>query len=184
VAVTIEAVRQRTAIPHSLEFEAVFNEYWPRVYAVLFRLTGDPDEAQDLALEVFCRLQRQPPAAQATATLGGWLYQVATHLGYNALRAGKRRRYYEQQAGALVWEQEAALNPADEAERRIERQQVRRALARLKPRSAQLLILRYSGLSYAEIAAALGVAASSVGTLLGRAEDEFEQAYRAMTEKK
>jgi len=38
--------------------------------------------------------------------------------------------------------------------------------------------LRYSGLSYAEIAAALGIAAGSVGTLLARAEADFERRYR------
>ena len=50
----------------------------------------------------------------------------------------------------------------------------------LKPRAAQLLVLRHSGLSYAEIAQALNVARSSVGTLLARAEKEFERRYRAL----
>jgi RNA polymerase sigma-70 factor (ECF subfamily) len=50
----------------------------------------------------------------------------------------------------------------------------------MKPRAAQLLILRHSGLSYADIAAALGVAPGSVGTLLARAEKEFERRYRAV----
>ena len=55
---------------------------------------------------------------------------------------------------------------------------MQRVLAQMKPRSAQILILRYSGLSYAEIAEAVGVAAGSVGTLLARAEEEFEERYR------
>ena len=59
-----------------------------------------------------------------------------------------------------------------------ERQQVRVALGGMKPRSAQMLILRHSGMSYAEIAAALDVSPASVGALLARAEKEFEQAYR------
>ena len=58
-----------------------------------------------------------------------------------------------------------------------EQQRVREVLLTLKPRLARLLLLRYSGLSYAEIASALEIAPSSVGTLLARAEKAFEQAY-------
>jgi RNA polymerase sigma-70 factor (ECF subfamily) len=48
----------------------------------------------------------------------------------------------------------------------------------MKKRSAQILILRYSGLGYAQVAAALGLNPNSVGTLLARAEREFERHYR------
>jgi DNA-directed RNA polymerase specialized sigma24 family protein len=41
-----------------------------------------------------------------------------------------------------------------------------------------MLILRHSGLSYKEIAAVMDIAASSVGTLLSRAEKKFETLYR------
>jgi RNA polymerase sigma-70 factor (ECF subfamily) len=50
-------------------------------------------------------------------------------------------------------------------------------LTQLKPRSAELLILRYSGLAYKEIAATLEIAPASVGTLLARAEKEFEDVF-------
>lgn len=49
----------------------------------------------------------------------------------------------------------------------------------MKERSAEMLLLRYSGLAYAEMAAALAVAPGSVGALLARAEREFEAKYRA-----
>src|SRR6267378_884647 len=52
------------------------------------------------------------------------------------------------------------------------------ALNALRGRSAAMLALRYAGLSYAEIAAALDVRASSVGTLLRRAEDAFRRELR------
>jgi RNA polymerase sigma-70 factor (ECF subfamily) len=56
---------------------------------------------------------------------------------------------------------------------------VRAALLAIKPRSARILLLRYSGLSYAEIAAALEIAQGSVGTLLARAEKEFEEVFES-----
>jgi DNA-directed RNA polymerase specialized sigma24 family protein len=57
--------------------------------------------------------------------------------------------------------------------------QVQDVLAALKPRDAQLLLLRAAGCAYRELAEALGSQAASVGTLLARAEVEFERRYRA-----
>jgi RNA polymerase sigma-70 factor (ECF subfamily) len=47
----------------------------------------------------------------------------------------------------------------------------------MKPKTARLLVLRYNGLSYAEIATTLEIAPGSVGTLLARAEAEFQKRY-------
>jgi RNA polymerase sigma-70 factor (ECF subfamily) len=98
----------------------------------------------------------------------------------NALRARKRRRRYEEQAGVLALENSRTNDPAQEVEQALEREQVRRALADLKPRSAEVLILRHAGFSYQEIAAALQVSPGSVGTLLARATREFEASYLAL----
>jgi RNA polymerase sigma-70 factor (ECF subfamily) len=105
---------------------------------------------------------------------------VATNLGLNALRARRRRRLYEEQAGSLALQEVGSDDPADALERKQERQRVRRVLAQMKPRSAQLLVLRHSGLRYAEIAAALEIAPASVGALLARAEAEFEKRYQQL----
>jgi RNA polymerase sigma-70 factor (ECF subfamily) len=159
-------------------FETLFQQHWERLCRVLLQIVGDEAEAQDLALETFVRLYRRPPADERN--LGGWLYRVATNLGLNALRARKRRQAYEEQAGALALEQDGPEDPAEAVERALERQRVREALGAMKPRSAQVLLLRHSGLSYAEIATAVDVAPSSVGTLLARAESEFEDQYTRM----
>jgi RNA polymerase sigma-70 factor (ECF subfamily) len=57
------------------------------------------------------------------------------------------------------------------------RARVRAVLASLRRWQAQILILRSSGLSYAELAQALEIKASSVGTMLIRAETEFQKQY-------
>lgn len=164
--------------------EECMQQHWSRVYAVLYRLLGDDGEAQDLALEAFWRLHRRGPlvnpagASPGGANVAGWLYRVAVNLGLNALRARQRRRQYEAQAGRQALEQTSPADPATLLEQAEERQRVRAALAKMKPRSASLLALRYSGLSYAEIAAALDLAATSVGALLARAEAEFERRYK------
>ena len=160
------------------QFEAAFQEHWPRVYGVVFRLVGDRAEAEDLALETFWRLFQRPP--RMGENLAGWLYRVATNLGFNALRARKRRTRYEEEAGQLALSDPANPDPAGEVEKAEERRQVRTALAQMKPKAARLLVLRYSGLSYAELASALGLAPSSIGTLLARAEQEFLTHYQKL----
>ena len=164
-----------SARPDEITFESIFLEHYAQVYGVLFRLVGDRAEAEDLTVETFWRLWERAP--HTADHLGGWLYRVALHLGYNALRAAKRRTRYEEEAGRYRLEQDSPPDPAQEVERRDERAQVRAVLSHMRPREAQLLVLRHSGLAYKEIAAALGVAPGSIGTLLARAEKEFEKLY-------
>ncbi len=159
-------------------FEAIFHEHWPRVYGVLFRIVGDSAEAEDLTLEAFLRLYRRAPLLITDGNPSGWLYRVATNLGLNALRANERRGFYEEQAGKFTLENNAAPDPSSEVERAEDRQRVREVLRQMKQRNARLLVLRYSGLSYAEVAAALNIAPGSVGTMLSRAEKKFEELYR------
>lgn len=165
------------------DFEALFEEHWPRVHALVFRIVGDGDEAEDVALEAFRRLHGRmagPGSTAGIASLRGWLYRVATNLGLNALRDRGRRERHEMEAGRAMLEATPPQSPAAELERAEERALARRVLSQLKPRSARLLVLRHAGLTYAEVAAAVGVSPASVGTLLARAEREFEERYRAL----
>jgi RNA polymerase sigma-70 factor (ECF subfamily) len=157
------------------DFEAIFEQHWESLCRMSYRLTGDWPEAEDIALEAFLQLYRRPPADDHNRI--GWLYRVASNLGFNLLRSRQRREKYEAQAGMLEIQETHSGDPALDVERRSEQQRVREVLLTLKPRLARLLLLRYSGLSYAEIASALEIAPSSVGTLLARAEKAFEQAY-------
>jgi RNA polymerase sigma-70 factor (ECF subfamily) len=169
------------------------------VYGFLLRLVGDHAEAEDLALEAFLRLYRQPPAALTLAgdsaspdapqvgktadPIGGWLHRVATNLGLNAIRGWKRRQRYELEAGRSDLRQRSQAgqesNPAELFQAEEERQRVRRILSEMNPRQARLLVMRHSGLPYREIAAGLGVAPASIGPLLARAENDFERRFRA-----
>lgn len=157
------------------EFEAVFRSHWERVYRLAFHLTGCPDDAQDLSLETFWRLWSQPP--EKIDNILGWLLRVASNLGYNALRAARRRNQYEHQAGIQFWENTQSENPSQTASLAANRRRVRQALAKLPAQQARLLALRYSGASYKEIAEVLNLSPASVGKLLNRAEKQFYQMY-------
>lgn len=177
VAVTAYEFRRiQTQATRIDRFEAVFQEQWPRVYAILLRLTGDRAEAEDLALEAFWRLYRRDPRPEDN--LPAWLFRVATNLGLNALRSRQRLTAYETRAGQLSFEYDQPDDPATQVEREEQLRLVRDALASIKPQYARLLVLKHSGLSYAELAETLDVKPGSVGTLLARAEAEFEKTYR------
>lgn len=163
-------------------FETVFARYWEHVYRVLRRLVADPAEAEDLALETFTRLYQRLPIEEPDFQLGGWLYRVATNLGLRSIRSYKRRERYELTAGKSALEETHEPQPADVFAQKEEHALARQALAQMNERQSQLLVLRYSGLAYKEIAQALELSPSSIGPLLLRAEREFEARYRALTQ--
>jgi RNA polymerase sigma factor (sigma-70 family) len=106
-----------------------------------------------------------------------WLFHVATRLGYNALRSAKRRSHYEARAGLYIAGKPS--DPSEELERDRERNDVRSALRKMDQRSTAILLLHHSGCSYKEIAAAVNVSSTSVGTLLVRAKKQFARLYGA-----
>ncbi|GAC1470693.1 MAG: RNA polymerase sigma factor RpoE [Chloroflexota bacterium] len=157
----------------SAAFDRLFLAEYSRVVAIAHGIVRDSDEAEDVAQEVFCSFLRQHPA---DAPYGAaWLYRASAHMALNVIR-GKRRRTRREQAealqrGRLDPDRQSALDPQRAAVQSEEQQEIRRALTRLPEKSAAVLALRYSGLSYAEIADALKIGINQVGTLLRRAED-------------
>ena len=169
---TDAALLERLHSGDSTAFDELFLRHYATVYRVLYGVVGNAQEAEDLAQETFTALYRQPPRLDGSGSVGAWLYRVAVNRAYNALRSKQRMQR------RLVWaEPEQQSNPQEEYLRREERERVQTALARLPERTAKLLLLRYAGLAYAEIAAALQVAPGSVGALLVRAERAFVAAY-------
>jgi len=159
-------------------FEALFRRHYGRVCGIVHRLA--PDQADDLAQEVFLRLYRYPPRGRES-NVSAWLNRVAVNVGYNALRRMRRQaRGADAERGAVEaeWLAERSARETEACVSRREAQRcVRAVLRRIGKRQAALLVLRHGGLSYREIADAIGVAPGSVGTLLARAERAFLQAY-------
>lgn len=151
------------------DLEQVFRTAYPRVVGVAARVLGSRDEAEDVAQEVFLTFGRSSvPAGEAL----GWLTVAAAHTALNHLRSGRRRASREEAAdtGDVV-----SPDVADTVMAREERRRVRAALSRLPRRQAVALVLRHSGLSYAEVAAALDLSPGSVGTTVRRAESALRK---------
>jgi RNA polymerase sigma-70 factor (ECF subfamily) len=152
------------------DLEQVFRSAYPRVVAVAARVLGSRSEAEDVAQEVFLSFSRSAvPAGEAT----GWLSVAAAHTALNSLRSGRRRTAREQAVRSA--DDAVAPDVADEVVALDDRRRVRTALARLPRRQAVALVLRHSGLSYAEVAAALDLSPGSVGTTVRRAETALRE---------
>lgn len=153
-------------------FERLFESEYARVASIAYRVTRDADDAEDVAQDVFARFVRSHHVHAESAR--GWLYQAAVHTALNVVRTRRRRAERELRGFRLQRPLEAlrshGADPLGIVERRAEAAMVRAALLRVKPQDAELLALRYAGLSYREVAEALNIDAAQIGTRLSRAE--------------
>jgi RNA polymerase sigma factor (sigma-70 family) len=152
------------------DLDEVFRRHYQRIVVVAARVLGSRDQAEDVAQEVFLAFSRSSvPAGEA----GGWLSVAAAHTALNLLRSGRRRTSREETAAAA--EPGVVSDVADTVVTLEERSRVRAALAELPRQQAMALVLRHSGLSYADVAAALDLSPSSVGTTVRRAESALRK---------
>lgn len=122
---------------------------------------------------MFVRALESPPTNPRP-----WLFAVALNLARDGGRSSARRQRH---LTLLAGEQagDAAPPPDEELERRERAAVVRAALATLTETDRSALLLKAEGLSYDEIAAALGLAKGAIGTTLARARRRLVEAYHA-----
>ncbi len=157
-------------------FERLFVAEYPRVRAVARRVLGDAHLAEDVAQDVFAAFHRSQRADAPYAA--AWLHAAAVHTALNVLRGNRRRLGREERearAAESLHKGDEHSDPQAHLESEERRREVRDALRRLPIKKASVLALRYGGLTYAEVAAALNVGINQVGTLLTRAEAAFKK---------
>jgi RNA polymerase sigma-70 factor (ECF subfamily) len=163
----------------TVSVECLFREHYARMVGMLTRLTGDRAHSEEIAADVFHKLSQRPALLQGTVDPTAWIYRVATNAGLDALRTNSRRRKREEAAGKSGIHALASPDALETMLAEERRARVREVLGSLKARDAQLLLLRADGMAYRELAATLGIEPGSVGTMLARAEAEFEKKFRA-----
>jgi RNA polymerase sigma factor (sigma-70 family) len=160
----------RSAGPVRDDLAEVFRRDYPLVVGVAARVLGSRDLAEDVAQEVFLAFGRtEVPVAEAR----GWLSVAAAHTALNVMRSGRRRASHE--VAAATAQATVVSDVAETVVTQEERRAVRSALGRLPRTQAVALVLRHSGLSYADVAAALDLSPSSVGTTVRRAESALRK---------
>ncbi|MFN0149705.1 MAG: sigma-70 family RNA polymerase sigma factor [bacterium] len=152
----------------------LFDAHFRRVYRYLSRLSGEPELAADIAQETFVKLYQR---GQAPDTPEAWLITVGTNLFRNARTTNSRRlRLLTPERGEDLLA-DASPAPDHVALAGDTRRRVRAALDQIPERDRRMLLLRAEGYSYKEIALALEIAESSIGTLLARAKSAFRDHY-------
>ena len=155
-------------------FARLFSERFARLFSYLNRLTGDSDLASDLAQDAFLRLYQRGGLPE---DVGAWLVTVA----HNRLR--DQQRSLRRHLRLLISGREQVPVPAAAPEAHADlvaaerRQRVRSVLAQLRERERQILLLHHADHSYREIAVALDISETGVGTLLRRAGIAFRHAF-------
>jgi len=155
----------------------LFERYQTPLCNYHLRMSGDRAASEDLVQEVFFRILRFRHTFQAGTSFVTWMYRIARNVSIDQFRKSRREVGLEPDA-ELPADQPSA---AESLEAKQEAALVRRALAKLPQEKRELLVLsRYHGLKYEQIAEMLGCQASAVKTRVFRALGELRQIYFGM----
>ena len=161
-------------------FERVVAEHSGDVYALLYRLTTDPEEARDLTQETFLRAFQSIGRFRGDANLKTWIYRIAVNQARNRWRWWRRRKRdvtvsldatgeRDEQPLSAILRDDDAIDPEQETLARERESHLREALLDLKRPFREAVILRdVEGFSYEEIAETLELSIGTVKSRLSR----------------
>jgi RNA polymerase sigma-70 factor, ECF subfamily len=161
-------------------FEELVLRYQTRLVAVLEHLVGQRDLAEDLAQEVFLRVYRARGTYVPGAKFSTWLFTIANNVASSAIRSKIRRREVTldpQQSAfsstgpfdALV-QAPSGQTPARQLDKAEMRDVVQLALQSLNGRQRLAVLLnKFEGMSYLDIAQTMGLSVKAIKSLLSRA---------------
>ncbi|AQQ53315.1 RNA polymerase sigma factor SigX [Planococcus lenghuensis] len=154
-------------------FQDLFKQHYAPVVRKVMILVKEQSIAEDIAQEVFMKLYHTDRST--INNLSGWLTKVAVNTAYNHIRTEQRHRArtmkqesYERIETGLVEDKYMALEDI---------QDVQQILMKLPERDRDILLMKFSGYSYEEIAKTKGVEKTSIGALLVRAKNRFKKIY-------
>ncbi len=161
-------------------FEQLYRRYRERLYPFLMRYTGDAATAQDLFQETFLRVFRDRARYEPRAAFSTWLFTIARNLFLDSVkRTGTPQKFLEREAVSRA-APDPSPGPLETLEQREADAMLRRAVASLEEQDRAILLLsRFEGLRYGEIAEILGI---SEGAVKVRAHRALQALRRALTD--
>ena len=164
-------------------YEAIYERHSARVHNVCKRMLRRPEEAQEAAQETFLRMYRALPKFNGKYQLGAWITRIATNVCLDQLRSQGRHPVDLTPFDELeLVAREAAegVEPESIYLRSNEGWRVRRVLDSLPPLHKAAIVLRdFEGLSYEEVAQALGISDAQTKALIHRARQGFKRSWAA-----
>jgi len=174
----LEGVRRRD--PTALA--ALFDRYFDRLYAVVYRILMNRAEAEDAIQEVFLKVHRGGARLDPSRDPLPWLVTIAANVSRDRWRSGASRldrastSFDANPALREIVSAPDGSGPSPERDliAREREERVREALGKLKPESREVIVLReYEGLGYDRIAVILGVNEAAARKRFSRALDEL-----------
>ena len=169
--------------------ESAFNElvitYQRRVFALVFRMLGRREEAEDLAQEVFVQVFKAIDQFRGDSKLSTWIYRIAVNLCKNRAKYLSRRHANDQDDvdamadrlpfSAAKGVSVGGISRPDELVEGMQLEMVvKRAIAQIEPEFREVLILRdVEDMSYEEIAEVTGLADGTVKSRIHRARAQL-----------
>lgn len=169
---TVEELARSAAQGDEEAFAQLVTLHEKRVYTLALRLTGNREDAFDVAQEAFLSAWRGLPAFRGDAGFSTWLYRLTSNAAVDHLRKTRRQRTEASldDAAQSLDVRDPAPTPQERAEAGDLREAVRWGLGELSDEHRRVLMLReYQELSYEEIAGRLHVDLGTVKSRLSRA---------------
>lgn len=158
------------AVLATQDLESLFREHHDRVFRAAYRITGSVVDAEDVLQTVFLRLSRRPGGVNLDPSPASYLHRAAINAALDLLRQRNRAESIPLDDVAPTLIGNPQLNPEAQRKNNELRACLRRAVARLSEKSAEMFALKYfEGYDNTEIAERLGTSAMVVGVLLHRA---------------
>jgi len=160
-------------------FALLLERHRGSVVHFLYRMVQNQAVSEELAQEVFLRVYRSRSTYEPTAKFTTWLFRIATHVALNSIRDGKKEKGHESldvETADGMERQVADRQPTVEQEmvHEVKRREVRQAIEALPAKQrAAVLMHKYEGLDYAQIAAVLSCSESAIKSLLFRAYESL-----------
>ena len=162
-------------------FEALVLEHQNKVYSLALRMVGNEEDARDMAQEAFIRAFNSLTGFRGDSKFSVWLYRLTSNICIDFLRSRAKRRTVSMTMTDDDGEETGELeipddtwSPAEQLDRTLTRESVRRGLDSLSAPYREILVLReIEGLSYDEIGEVLGIEAGTVKSRIFRARKKL-----------
>lgn len=152
-------------------FDVLVRRWDRKIRGAIYRVLGSEDEARDLSQDAFLKAYRALPSFKQEARFSSWLYQIAINLCRDRMRRKKGRTWVSLEALDEAGDTLPQRTPSalDLVESRDLSQRVRAAVLALPDDEREVIVLKeYQGLTFVEVAGALGIPVSTVKTRLYR----------------